>query len=171
MSTFSTPTVTSTFYFNGTAAYNGTILRDLPIYAVHGGSNFSAGWSSGQMRSLGQLKSFAGQISGQVPVYLAMPKRFAEAHFPNGREFARLEVAAFEPVKGVGAVDGYMRGSSSSIVFQEVFVQKSDPIFQWNGLPAPPMVQKVHLERRLGVHAFAVLAVRLLVRQADLVTN
>ena len=170
MSTFSPPTATSTFYFNGTAAHNGAMLRDLPIYAIHAGQGFNSGWLSGQIRSAAQLKSLANQINGQVPVHLAMPKRFAEVHFPSGREFGRLEVAAFAPVQGVATADSFMRGPSSTIVFREVVVQKSDPVFQWKGLPAPPMVQKVHLERRLGIHAFAVLAVRLFVYEADFVS-
>jgi hypothetical protein len=157
-------TATSPFYFDVTA-HGKVMVRDQSTFAITTGENMSRGWESADITDYFGFKSIMDRVNVQVPVYLAMPRVYAQGTFQVGQQFDKVLVTAFKQVNAMS----YMMGASITIVLQNVKVLSHTPIMQWAGLPIPPQVQKNYLEKKIGRETYIPSAVKLWVYQADVV--
>ena len=163
-------TVTSTFYFDATATSPKGFYRDIPIFAVHAMTDYAGGWESGEVTSQGEFQEMMGRLSPQVPLYLAMPRVIAGKYFTKDREYSKVAIYAFRPMRSAWQSDGgYMVGATIALVIKDVRVLDVVPIAQWKGLPIPPQVQKNYLERQIKTETYNPVAVKLWVSQGDVV--
>lgn len=154
--------VTSPFYFDVTA-YGKAMVRDQSTFAVAIGESLAQGWDSADITNFTGFKNMTDRVNVQVPVYLAMPRVFAQGTFQVGKEFEKLSVAAFKQVNS----QNYLMGASITMVMKNVKVLGHIPIMQWGGLPIPPQVQKNYLEKKIGRETYIPVAVKLFVYEAD----
>jgi hypothetical protein len=153
------------YYFDANLAGERDFFRGIPIYAVHVGQDVSGGWSSNTVSGFGGFQHMMWTVNVQVPVYVAMPRFYANQYFTKGKEYKKLAIYAFKPMPGQSwqSDGGYMVGATIALVIKDLKVVNANPILQWKGLPPPVQVQKNYLEKKLGREAYIPMAVQLFV--------
>jgi len=147
---------TSPFYFSA-AAHGSKMIQGIPMFAVTIGASYAQGWQSGEISNFGGFKAMMDRVNVQVPVYLAMPRLYAESTFKVGQEYDKVSVIAFRPINS----SDYMSGATITLVLNQIKVVSAAAIFQWKGLPIPPQVQKNYLEKKIGRETYIPTAVAL----------
>ena len=159
-------TATSPYYFDA-AARGNQYYQDIPTFAIHTGQDVDDGWLSAKVTDAGGFSWMMTIVNPQVPVYLAMPRYYANKYFQPRATYSSVTLNAFRPLRGNGFESGlgYMTGNPVTMVLENVMVKAVVPILQWKGLPIPPQVQKNYLEKAIGREAYAPVEIELWVQQ------
>lgn len=164
-------TATSLCYFDS-AVRGAQFHQDIPTFAIHAGSGLEKAWDSWNCQTPGDFKQIMIVVNPQVPVYLALPRYYADKYFQPKVSYTSVSVIGFKPYKdssGDESGQGYRIGNPVTMVLHNVMVKAVDTIYQWGTLPKPPMVQKNYLEKAIGRQAYIPVQVTLWAQWGEVV--
>lgn len=158
------------FYFDANLTSAKDFIRGIPMFAVHAGQTYTSYWDTSDAEDFVDLQNIVAKVNPQVPVHLAMPRLYADHHFPKGAIWEKVAVTACRPMPGASwqPDGGYRAGGNIVMVIQNMAVTAVTPIPQFKGLPIPPAVQKNYLERQIGMQAYSAVAVSLWAQTANI---